>query len=92
MSFKIDVSFTYDYDSDHYLITKVKDAQSWSVIVHCKDGVKHTARVGKFCAYPGCDTHEDATAWCIEYFKAEKIEIQREGHKSIFINHPDKDI
>ncbi len=92
MLFKLQISFAYDYDSDHYLISKAKDARSWQVIVHCKDAEQHTTKAGLFTPYPGCDTHEGATAWYIDYYGAEKIEIQREGHKPVFINHPDKDI
>ena len=84
----IDVSFDYDYDSDLYMLSKDPDAENWKVIVHCRDGQKHILSLEKFCAYPGCATREGEAAWSIDYFKSEKIEIQRSGLGAVFVRHP----
>ena len=86
---QIDVLFAHDYDSDLYMLSGDPDAKNWQVIVHCKDGKKHVSSIEKFVAYPGCTTHEGEAAWLVEYFKPDKIEIQRPGHKTMTIKHPD---
>lgn len=85
----VDVSFAHDYDSDLYMLSGDPDARKWTVIVHCKDGKKHASSIEKFTAYPGCATHEGEAAWPVDYFKPEKIEIQRPGLKTVILKHPD---
>ncbi len=89
MIHQIDVSFAHDYDSDLYMLSGDPNAKNWTVIVHCKDGKKYVSQFEKFVAYPGCATHEGEAAWLVEYFKPEKIEIQRPGLKTAIISHPD---
>ena len=85
----LDVSFDYDYDSDLYMLSKGLKAKNWMVIVHCKDGRSHTPSLEKFTPYPGCDPHEGAAAWLVDYYGAEKVEIKRPFRKPVFVTHPD---
>ena len=89
MKHHLDVTFAHDYDSNLHMLSNNCDAKNWKVIVHCKDGQKHVPLIEKFIAYPGCATHEGKTAWLIEYFKPEKIEILRPSREAVVIKHPD---
>lgn len=84
-------SFAHDFDSDLYLLSKDPGAKSWKVIVHGKDGRKHSRSLEKFSPYPGCATHDGEAAWLVECFQPEKIEIQVPGQQAIFIKHPDRE-
>ncbi len=88
MNYQIDVSFDYDFDSDLYMFSKAPDAKNWKVIVHVKNGDKKVPSIAKYSAYPGSPTHEGETAWSVDYFNAEKIEIQRANLESVFVRHP----
>jgi hypothetical protein len=90
MKRSLDVSFEHDYDSNLYMLSKDPDANNWTVIVHCKDGRKNVSSIEKFVPYPGCAIHENESAWYVEYFGPEKIEIQRSGRDSVYIKHPDR--
>ena len=83
-----DVSFSHDYDSDLYMFSKDSDAKNWKVIVHCEDGKEHMPSVEKFIPYPGCDAHEGETAWMVDYYLPETIEIQKPGSKVVIIKYP----
>ncbi len=85
----LQISFDYDFDSDLYILSKDPDAKSWTVIVHCGDGKSHMPPLEKFVPYPGTEVHEGEAAWLVDYFRAEKVEIQRPGQKSEFVSHPD---
>ena len=85
----LQISFDYDYDSNLYMLSKAPGAKNWTVIVHCQDGRSHIPSLRKFTPYPGCETHEGEPAWFVDYFRAEKVEIQRPGLKSVFVSHPD---
>lgn len=89
MKRSLDVSFEHDYDSNLYMLSKDPDARNWTVIVHCRDGKKYASSIEKFVPYPGCATHENESAWYVEYFEPEKIEIQRAGLATVFLKHPD---
>lgn len=84
-----DISFDYDFDSSLYMLSKDPDAASWKVIVHCKGGEKHFPQIEKFFPYPGCENHEGEAAWLVDYFKPEKIEIQRPKLKAVIFRYPD---
>ncbi len=86
---RINVSFEHDYDSDLYMFSKDPKAKNWNVTVHCKDGKKYVPSISKFYAYPGCKTHEGEASWMVDYYKAEKIEIERPGKKTVILKHPD---
>ena len=90
MKRQIDVSFDYDYDSNLYMLSKDHNAKYWKVIVHCGNGQKHLPSLEKFVAYPGCAPHEGEVAWLVDYFKPEKIEIQRPGLRTVIVRHPDQ--
>jgi hypothetical protein len=90
MTRSIDVSFQHDYDSSLYMISRDPDAKNWTVMVHCQDGKIHTPAIERFIAYPGCETHEGATAWPVEYFRPKTIEIRRPDQKTVTIPHPDR--
>ena len=89
MKHQLDVTFAHDYDSSLYMLSNDPGAKNWKVIVHCKDGQKHVPSIERFVAYPGCDTHEGKTAWLIEYYEPEKIEIRRPSRTNVVIKHPD---
>lgn len=85
----MEVSFSYDYDSDLHMLCKEPEAREWKVLVHCANGEKHSPSIETFTPYPGCDPHEGAVAWLVDYFRPETIEIQRPGKKAATIKHPD---
>ena len=88
----LEVTFDYDFDSSLYMLTKDPDARNWTVVVHCKNGDSHVTSPDKFSEYPGCETHESKIAWYVDYYEAEKVEIQRSGEHPVFIRHPNLDI
>lgn len=89
MSPPLSVTFAHDYDSDLHMFSKDPDAENWKVIVHCKNEQQYYLSIVKFYAYPGCDTHEGETAWLVDYYQPEKIEIQRPGLETVIMKHPD---
>jgi hypothetical protein len=85
----IDISFDYDFDSNLYLLARNPEADTWTIIVDCEGGARYQPQIETFSAYPGCATHEGETAWLVDYFKAEKVHINRPGQETEVVLHPD---
>ena len=86
------VTFDYDFDSRLYMLSEDSEANSWTVVVHCKNGDTQISTPDNFAEYPGCETHEGKVAWYVDHFEAERIEIQRSGKESVFVRHPNLDL
>lgn len=90
MSTPPNISFAHDYDLSLHMLSADPEARNWTVIVHCEGGNPHTSAMEKFVPCSGCGRRDGEAAWIIEYYKAEKIEIQRPGCEPVFIKHPEK--
>ena len=89
MMYKLDITFAHDYDSDLYMLSNAPDSKAWNVTIHCHDGEKKEPPRETFTPYPGCEEHRGETAWCVDYYNSEKIEIKVSEKETVIIEHPD---
>jgi predicted TIM-barrel fold metal-dependent hydrolase len=85
----VQVTFAHDYDGDLFMFSKDDDAEDWKVFLHCRGGEARPVKPSKFSPYPGTDTHEGETAWLVDFFHAEQIEVRAPGREILHIPHPD---